>query len=341
MAAAFTLAMGGMGLASATTTYVYTDAAGSVLATTDAQGNVLQRNDYKPYGALASPAPTVDVAYTGHVLDPDTGLLYMKARYYDPVTTRFLSADGAQLQAGNLYGLNRYAYADGNPNRYKDPTGNDVCGVFACENYDSGYDDTSDAKGGEGSLGGGRYVIAFDGAGENLAGREGTENGSLDDFMQQEGGHVVDGGLVFSGTRGRAQAAAAIDWKSRNPEGHIVIFGYSRGGVSAVAMSNALGGKKVAVNKLVLFDPVAAQKSSLTLQGANVIHALDFYQLNPRTKLDFHDNPFNGGPLYGANVTNVNLTGVRDAHNDLITHNSIIDYTTQTQTTRSMIDADQ
>lgn len=97
--------------------YYYTDPQGTVLAKADEQGAIVSRNDYAPYG---SAAPNMDAApdgpgYTGHVNDPDTGLVYMQARYYDPVVGRFLSEDPVGPAVGNPYNFNRFAYANNNP----------------------------------------------------------------------------------------------------------------------------------------------------------------------------------------------------------------------------------
>jgi RHS repeat-associated protein len=46
----------------------------------------------------------------GHVNDPDIGLVYMQARYYDPAVGRFLSVD----PIGATTKFNRYAYASNN-----------------------------------------------------------------------------------------------------------------------------------------------------------------------------------------------------------------------------------
>ncbi len=60
--------------------------------------------------------------YTGQQRDGN-GLIYLRARYYDPTTGRFLSRD---LFAGKVslpQSLNRYSYATNNPILWPDPTG--------------------------------------------------------------------------------------------------------------------------------------------------------------------------------------------------------------------------
>lgn len=108
-----------------TVTYVYTDPQGTPLAEADAQGNITARFDYTPYGkSIASlGAPPNGPGYTGHVNDPDTGLVYMQARYYDPEMGRFLSVDPISPAAGNLFNFNRYDYTSNNPINHTDPDG--------------------------------------------------------------------------------------------------------------------------------------------------------------------------------------------------------------------------
>jgi RHS repeat-associated protein len=104
-------------------TYVYTDPQGTPLAEADVNGNITATFDYAPYGSIALGTTPNGPGYTGHVNDPDTGLVYMQARYYDPNTGRFLSVDPAQPSAGNSFNFNRYGYANNNPVVNTDPTG--------------------------------------------------------------------------------------------------------------------------------------------------------------------------------------------------------------------------
>jgi RHS repeat-associated protein len=106
-----------------TVTYVYTDPQGTPLAEADAHGNITATYDYAPYGSQALGTPPNGPGYTGHVNDPDTGLVYMQARYYDPSTGRFLSVDPVQPAAGNSFNFNRYDYTNNNPINHTDPDG--------------------------------------------------------------------------------------------------------------------------------------------------------------------------------------------------------------------------
>lgn len=63
-----------------TVTYVYTDPQGTPLAEADTNGNITATFDYRPYGAQALGTPPNGPGYTGHMNDPDTGLVYMQAR---------------------------------------------------------------------------------------------------------------------------------------------------------------------------------------------------------------------------------------------------------------------
>ena len=106
--------------------YYYTDPQGTVLAKADATGNIVEMSDYRPYGARALGAAANAPGYTGHVNDADSGLVYMQARYYDPLVGHFISADPVRPVPGNLFGFSRYLYTNDNPVRNTDPDGRQV-----------------------------------------------------------------------------------------------------------------------------------------------------------------------------------------------------------------------
>lgn len=111
---------------SAATTFVHTDALGSPVARTNSIGAVLSstRTRYEPYGGtvIGLPSP-VNIGFTGHVNDVDTGLVYMQQRYYDPIAGRFLSVDPVTTDAKTGSSFNRYVYGNNNPYKFKDPDG--------------------------------------------------------------------------------------------------------------------------------------------------------------------------------------------------------------------------
>lgn len=100
--------------------YFLTDHLGSVLGVTDWLGAVKNTYDYGEWGTSRSASETVSnrMRYAGRELDP-TGLYYLRARYYDARTGRFLSEDPLGVAAG----LNPYSYADDSPLTFADPWG--------------------------------------------------------------------------------------------------------------------------------------------------------------------------------------------------------------------------
>lgn len=102
--------------------YQHTDALGSPVAESNPAGVVIERINYDPYGGPIS--GSVDgIGYTGHVMDPDTGLTYMQQRYYDPAIGRFLSVDPVTANSVDGSNFNRYWYANNNPYTFTDPDG--------------------------------------------------------------------------------------------------------------------------------------------------------------------------------------------------------------------------
>lgn len=75
----------------------------------------------------ASPRTSANIfGFTGHEIDPETGLVYMKGRYYDPIIGRFLSQDPAAGNPVKPPSLHKYLYAHANPTIYIDPDGREV-----------------------------------------------------------------------------------------------------------------------------------------------------------------------------------------------------------------------
>lgn len=122
---ALVLAAGMLSAAQAAETveYIHTDALGSPVAVTDANGVVIERTVYEPYGAVVGGQVKDGPGYTGHVSDSATGLTYMQQRYMDPEVGAFLSIDPVSAQQEPVQQFNRYRYANDNPYRFNDPDG--------------------------------------------------------------------------------------------------------------------------------------------------------------------------------------------------------------------------
>jgi RHS repeat-associated protein len=107
-------------------TYFHNDASGTPVLATDAGGNVVWKENYRPYGERLNNPPAEAgnaIGFAGKPFDTSTGLSYMGARYYDPTIGRFMGIDAAPADPGSVHGFNRYAYANDNPYKYVDPDG--------------------------------------------------------------------------------------------------------------------------------------------------------------------------------------------------------------------------
>jgi RHS repeat-associated protein len=105
--------------------YYHSDHLGSTNLITNSSGDVVEKTFHTPFGEVDGENPTVEtkVGYTGHELDEGTGLVYMKARYYNPQTKQFISPDTLLPDVYDPQSLNRYSYVLNNPYRYIDPEG--------------------------------------------------------------------------------------------------------------------------------------------------------------------------------------------------------------------------
>jgi RHS repeat-associated protein len=107
------------------THWYHADHLGSIRLITDANGSVVKRYEYAPYGDTPGAAATggSEVQFAGQRTDGDNGLVHMSARDYDPHTAQFISPDTIIPDPLNTQALNRYAYAYNSPTSYTDPTG--------------------------------------------------------------------------------------------------------------------------------------------------------------------------------------------------------------------------
>ena len=136
------------------TAYAYVkNLQGDVIALLDGTGNVVVSYVYDAWGApigkSGSMAETLGSVqpfrYRGYVFDEETGLYYLRSRYYNPGWRRFVNAD-VLIGAGKLLSHNLFAYCDNVPVSFSDKHGQtrensffyettieDVAGNCACQ----------------------------------------------------------------------------------------------------------------------------------------------------------------------------------------------------------------
>ena len=235
-------------------------------------------------------SPASQQGYTGHVGD-NTGLVYMQARYYDPVIGRFYSNDpvdalGHLSTPNGIHGFNRYAYANNNPYKFTDPTG--MSSEIELEKPDLGE------------------VVANMFGFENVA--EGTQagNAAIDATGEAIEGTTKELGsrtsVSVNGTAGiglGAKAGATVDSKTFQGEG----FELSAGLTGTAHGATARG----TVN-FILIKPDASANgpiASTTLMGGAGLGGGVTIQWTPSVALILH-----AGAVAGASVSS-KVAGVK------------------------------
>ena len=103
-----------------TSRYFLTDHLGSTVGMADTNGSVVESATYDSFGRVQSGNLTTHYGYTGREADEKTGLMYYRARFYDPQIGRFTSEDPIGFAGGDV---NLYGYVWNNPQHFKDPLG--------------------------------------------------------------------------------------------------------------------------------------------------------------------------------------------------------------------------
>jgi len=108
--------------------YYQYDGGGSVRQLTNSVGQVTDSYEYDAFGNSFTKQGTTpnNYLYRGEQYDSDLGLYYLRARYYNPATGRFLSRDPEQFcncSIRNPASLHKYLYGNGDPANLSDPSG--------------------------------------------------------------------------------------------------------------------------------------------------------------------------------------------------------------------------
>ena len=98
--------------------YYVKDGHGNVTGMYDANAEFVSDTYYDAFGNVAYGDAPDPFGYSGEYHDSETGLIYLRNRYYDSSTGRFITEDPAKD------GVNWYSYCAGDPVNFADPWGN-------------------------------------------------------------------------------------------------------------------------------------------------------------------------------------------------------------------------
>jgi RHS repeat-associated protein len=103
------------------------DGGGNVRNLSNTAGAITDEYEYDAFGNAFTKVGNTpnNYLYRGEQYDSDLGLYYLRARYYNPATGRFLSRDPLDGNAVDPRTLHKYLYVGGNPVNLIDPTGQD------------------------------------------------------------------------------------------------------------------------------------------------------------------------------------------------------------------------
>ncbi|MCL1974687.1 MAG: RHS repeat-associated core domain-containing protein [Firmicutes bacterium] len=101
---------------------------GDVVQLANASGNIVKTYDFDAFGneRNSDPADTNPFRYCGEYFDRETGTIYLRARYYNPMVGRFSQQDGWEFgKLNDPLSLNLYTYCMNNPVMLIDPSGHE------------------------------------------------------------------------------------------------------------------------------------------------------------------------------------------------------------------------
>jgi RHS repeat-associated protein len=100
---------------------------GTNLGGVNARGEITEEVIVDAFGGITGAVASQQAhLFAGEYWDPDTELLYLRARWYAPSLGRFVSADPHEGRQREPRSLNRYAYAQSDPVHGTDPSGREL-----------------------------------------------------------------------------------------------------------------------------------------------------------------------------------------------------------------------
>ena len=125
--------------------YVY-NLQGDVVALIDANGTQVVEYVYDAWGALIAKTGSMVATlgtvnpfrYRGYIYDEETGLYYLRSRYYNPVCKRFINADSLAGVCGRISSHNVFSYCCNTPILSSDFSGKDAYWITDTKNVGLG-----------------------------------------------------------------------------------------------------------------------------------------------------------------------------------------------------------
>ncbi|MBU5316125.1 RHS repeat-associated core domain-containing protein [Clostridium bornimense] len=102
-----------------------------VIGLHDTEGKVVVSYSYDTWGNIVSITGSLkdsvgkknSYRYRGYRYDEETGLYYLKSRYYNAEWGRFINADAGIAEVGSIQGCNMFQYCNNNPVNMSDESG--------------------------------------------------------------------------------------------------------------------------------------------------------------------------------------------------------------------------
>ncbi len=250
--------------------YFGADGLGSVRQLYNSNGQIIANHRYDPFGNTISQSGvgTSSYGFTGEQTD-GTGLEFLRARYYDPITGRFISRDPWPGDASRPGTLNGWNYAAGNPVTFADPSGYDLMVI-------GGGDDWDGAKVGVWK----EWIKAYKHWTEeewlDQFYNPWTSGGSKSSIMSSTGVHVMNWeGIAANPDKAATggdlnKIAASLDCQLRGMK-DIILLGHSRGGKVIEWFLGAYAQKTAKIQAAILIEsPTGLPWEVLgTLSGSN------------------------------------------------------------------------
>jgi RHS repeat-associated protein len=186
-------------------TYLHHDQAGSTRLLTGSTGTVTGKCTYNAYGTpTCEGTASTPLGYDAQYTNTDTGLIYLRARTYDPATAQFLNVDPAVSTTRAPYN-----YSRGNPLNQRDPSGRVTVGICVSGEIALGIRigggvcgqvSSSGEVGATATINGGVATGAGASAGIGLQGSTGEHVAELGGPFLHLGGSIHAGGGVSADT---------------------------------------------------------------------------------------------------------------------------------------------